>query len=522
MRKSLLILVLLLSLVFILTLGCNGGGGGGDGAGPDDRMEITVALWEVDPTFVDGCELYAMIQERFNVDIVPIPLTWDDYHEKVNTWVATNDMPDVFNIDLLPGNAALLQNWIREEMVRPMPEDMSAYPNLAEIFTLADVEATRIDGQFWNIPRARADKTQYTWVGSRIIYYRRDWAEQLGFDTPQNIDEVVAFLRAVMEHDPSGTGNPVGITAWSEGFLRDAIWHAFEPRAFGSWQYENGNVYRAFDAPNSFEAASFMREMYNEGLIDPDIIIQSSDAGGEKFMSNRAAMFAFQVSGNFLDNFDTLSGTTSAEAIGILPLLPNIHDGNTYFFNTTSYWSEMYISADVSDAKFDRILQLADFFASEEWFDTVLFGIEGVDWRRNGSDIEFLGDGGTRVDVAGLYSFLHGFQFFTVWTESVDMWPFTLNDPHIAEIGVAFYHSVSNNPNSMPTPQSFLFDMISTPLRQDFVDDSSAALQRFIYGRSDGDARAEWDEMIASFNEAGLQEMIAEVAQEARNMGVID
>ena len=524
MKKTLYVLLSLVMLIGLLA-GCADGSSGSSG-GDGDTVTISVALWEVDPAFLDGDAVYDLVRERFNIEIVPLSLTWDDYHEKVNTWVATGDMPDVFNIDLLPYNNKLFFQWVREGVIHPLPGNLSQYPNLQQIFALDDVAATAVEGVFYNIPRGKADASGFAWATARGCYYRKDWAQQLGLNEPTNMNEFVEFVRAMVEGAPGITGGDVvGITSYGTSFLIDYMWHSMEPRRFGSWQVEaDGTVMRAFDAPNTYEAALTIRNMYNDGLIDPDIAIQDTEAGFNKFATNRAALVAYQMEGGnegmifdrfIANNPDKPVGDT----IGYLKLLRNENDGNYYFFNTTSYWSETYISADVDEIKLHRILQLADFFASEEWMDIVKHGIEGVDWKKSGNNVEYLTDDGSRPDVFSKYRFLEGFSFFSTWFEGVHFWDTSFLIPEVKDMTFEFYDWVVQN--GTPEPQSFAFDMVSTPLSEEFVNDSWDMLMRFLFGRTGGDPRAEWDEIIQSLEAAGLSAMVAEMAEAARESGAI-
>jgi putative aldouronate transport system substrate-binding protein len=179
----------------------------------ENPIEISIALWEIDPSFVEKDDaVYKYVCDKLGITIKPIPMTWDDYTEKINTWVATDDMPDVFSIDII--GTETLMKWVRDEMIKPMPEDLTPYPNLAKLFTLPDILVTAIDGVFWNVPRAKADMSIYDALAKWGCYYRKDWAEKLGLNEPTTVDEFIEFIRAMVNGDPTGTGSDiVGLTS---------------------------------------------------------------------------------------------------------------------------------------------------------------------------------------------------------------------------------------------------------------------------------------------------------------------
>lgn len=494
------------------------------GSAEEAPTEISIALWEIDPNAVTERDaVYTMLQDRFNIVINAIPLTWDDYKEKVNTWVATDDMPDLFVTDDIGSKNFYM--WVREELVRPMPEDMSAYPNLQKIFSLDDVKGLTVDGKFWCVPRCKADLSGFAWAPQSGCYYRKDWAQALGLEEPTTAEEFIEFVRALTQGDPDGNGvdDTIGVTSYDRNFVESYFWSSIESKPFGSWQYENGEVSVAVNAEHSYEAALTLRNMYNEGLIDPDIVIQDTDAGFNKFATNKAALLAFQMYANdhyIFDKFIANNPDVAIEdSIGYLKPLQNKYDGNYYFPNLVSYWSESYISHKVDDAKFEKILQLLDFCASEEWIDLIRFGFEGTDFVRQNDDILFLTEDGSQPNLVGKYPFLSGFKALTVWDEGRSFFEYGTKYPYSAQMINDFYDWCVSN--AVPKQQSFAFTMVQTPLRETYVDESADLLAQFIYGNSGGDPTAEWDALQATLEANGLSAMVQEVAETAKSQGII-
>ena len=520
MRRSRKFLAMLLGAAMLLTMTA--------GMMPatmaqDAPVEITIALWEVDTSFLEKDDaVYKYVCDKLGIIINPIAMTWDDYTEKVNTWVATDDMPEVFSIDLQ--GTKTLRSWVRDELIRPMPEDLSPYPNLSKLFALPSVAVTAIDGKFWNIPRANADMSEYDSVPARGIYYRKDWAEKLGLSEPATVDEFIDFVRAMVNGDPNGDGgNIVGITSYDWYFLAYPIWKAIEPRWFTSWQLdENGVGYIAYDAEHSFEAANTIRLMYNEGLIDPDIAIQTTDAGFDKFAMNKAALVAFQMHQNdhyLFDKFVANNPDKNIEdCIGYLKPLQNKYDGNYYFMAGGKPWSESYISYKVSDEKFEKILQVLDYFASPEWFDIARYGLEGVDYQRDADGgITYLTEDGLHPDLRAKYPFLSGFKFLTLWDLGASFIPVDSRYPYSTQMITEYYEwTVANGTME---PYTVAFDGLSTPASEEYIDEAWTLLPKFMFSRFEGDPEAEWAAMQETFRANGLDAMLEEMNQAARNEG---
>ena len=115
---------------------------GGDENPYAEHMEITIGSWDldydVDPNVTDP--LYQSILDKFNISIKTMNTTWDDYIQKIQTWAAGGStLPDLFSIDAV--GQPFYTTWVKEGIVKEIPDDLSAYPNLKAILDLADTTA---------------------------------------------------------------------------------------------------------------------------------------------------------------------------------------------------------------------------------------------------------------------------------------------------------------------------------------------------------------------------------------------
>ena len=103
----------------------------------------------------------------------------------------TNSLPDVFATLTISSNdtndSAYYEDLIRNGSIQPLPDDLSAWPNLEKLMNQLDY--TRYsDGHFYAIPRISfVDPTLACSDAAMIV--RRDWMENLGLDDPSNIDD---------------------------------------------------------------------------------------------------------------------------------------------------------------------------------------------------------------------------------------------------------------------------------------------------------------------------------------------
>ena len=88
----------------------------------------------------------------------------------------------------------------------------------------------------------------------------------------------------------------------------------------------------------------------------------------------------------------------------------------------TGFWSESFIAGTVDDEKMSRILDLYDWLYSSDGTMTVMFGVEGQDYRMDGADIVPLktdADGNMQVasDLYPIMSVAAGFSYLANWPE---------------------------------------------------------------------------------------------------------
>ena len=204
---------LLLALIMVLSLaacgdsktpdsgsktpaGNDSSGGTADG-GKLEHMDISVGYWDVE-TALCGDDIQKFIEEKFNVTFEPMNVTWDDYYEKEQTWAATDSLPDVFCADFRA--SATFGKWAREGVIRSIPEDLSAYPNLSAYLDSPAAEGCKIDGDLYCIFRKTYQEQAET-VKDRIILYRWDLAQKAGVTKePETWDELRGRRSRGQEH----------------------------------------------------------------------------------------------------------------------------------------------------------------------------------------------------------------------------------------------------------------------------------------------------------------------------------
>lgn len=369
--------------------GCGGGtgtsssAGGESGSGSGEPTEISIAVWNADQSFA-GDEVLDAIEEKLNIKITPVNVTWDDYQQKIQLWASSGTLPDVFVGDFR--KTATYAQWADQGVIRALPEDLSAYPNLETYLSGTAGEEAKLDGTLYCIPRQTYSEQPYTSL-DRMIVYRWDLAQKAGVTKePETWEEFQEMILAILEADPEGTGI-TGVTASDKTLLGGMIMPygsglACEQGSAFKWvESEDGSYVPAYFTDDVLYGFQLARDMYESGVIEKDIALTTGTAAQDKFLQGKSAAIA--ISGGYGNIYSTVGqywsevhGTEYTDAVKAFAMAPD-HKGNAAWPIIDYAWSESYINSNVDDAKLDKILELYDYLLSDEGAFFGTYGPEG-------------------------------------------------------------------------------------------------------------------------------------------------
>jgi len=363
----------------------------------EDRMEISVALWGIDDALShkENDQFYEHLSERFNIELKPVPINWDDYTQKIILWASTGDLPDIFSIDAI--GTSYYRDWIKRKLIKSLPDDLSRFPNLEKYLAEADIENLKVNGKLYFVPRRLYDSIKYC-VHDRNIFYRWDLAQKAGINKePETWEEFSSMLDAIIKNDPENR-NIQGLTFVNMKHISGLFWLYSNPAAASDgsgndykWIKENGKYIPAVFSEKSLPSLINLRNMYVNGLTDREAVSAKGTQGYEKFAEGKAAAILIKGYGN-LDTFvlkkwkEIYPDKELTECVKRARNFPAV-DGNKYQCVFKTFWSESYFNNEMSDEKFSRILDLYDYMLSEEAKEFYRFGVKGVDYIKEGNRI---------------------------------------------------------------------------------------------------------------------------------------
>jgi multiple sugar transport system substrate-binding protein len=170
------------------------------------------------------------------VNVTPVP--WDDAHNKISTAIAARTTPDVSMIGT---------TWMGEFAKSGALEQTPAEFDKSAFFPGA-WDATVVDGASYGVP---------WYVETRLIYYRKDLAEQAGVQPPTNWQQLTEFATALKDKAGAKWGinlQPGGTGSW-QTYL-PFVWQAGGDvmDSSGQWTLDSPQMTQALDYYKSFFA----------------------------------------------------------------------------------------------------------------------------------------------------------------------------------------------------------------------------------------------------------------------------
>lgn len=394
------------------------GGGTQTHDGELEHMEISVAWWDAD-TCLAGDPILDRVEEKFNVEFIPMNVTWDDYVTKEQLWASTDSLPDIFAADFR--NTSTFTQWARDGVIRSIPKDLSAYPNLQKYLSGSAASSCMVDDEMFCIFRQTYGE-QYGTVSDRYIVYRWDLAQEAGItEKPTDWKSFREMILAIMKADPEKK-NIGGMTAQSAGMFVGPMFCYSMPNAVVSgatfkWVDQNGTYVPAYFAGETMGADALptwnlMRDMYQEGTIDHDIALSTLEQAQNKFLNGQAAAICttYGPMVTLDDVWEEINGSTMEEDVAVMPLMPGV-DGEKYYWAWDYAWSESMFSSNVDDAKMERILMIYDYLLSDEGVIECKYGVEGETYQIVDGNLELI----EGVDINARYPSLQFLGTLVAW-----------------------------------------------------------------------------------------------------------
>lgn len=358
--------------------------GGQDMEEREERVKISIAIWDAE-TALAGDAVLDEIEEKFGIEFEPVNIEWSDYYQRIERWAATGSLPDLFVGDFR--NSSLYIQWIKQGLLCAIPEDLSEYPYLESYMDeLEKTQISKVEDKIYCIPRRTYPSQAWTSI-DRIIAYRWDLAQAAGITRePETWEEFQEMILAIIREDPEKKGIQ-GLTSEGAKMISGILLPYASKIAVSDgnaffWKEDTDGVYRpVYFVDDLTSAFQLGRDMYQAGVIEKELVLQTNNSAREKFLQgeNAAILYAGGYGGGYggIGAFwEEYHGSNFTEDVRALRLMPDVNGQKAYPIWGYA-WSESYINGNVEKEKLDKILQIYDYLLSDEGAFFGTYGPEG-------------------------------------------------------------------------------------------------------------------------------------------------
>lgn len=247
-----------------------------------------------------------------------VSIKWEevtaDWEQKKGAMLAGGDIPDL----IVGPNAITDADFAKftglfEDLSPLIDEHGSNVKTMFEEKPETKIIATQLDGKIYGLP-----KYQRFWPETATRQFiNQDWLNNLGLEMPTNWDELYTVLKAFKEEDANGNGDPndeipmdfapTGTTGF--GFFHPTVLLGSTGMTIstgGGQGYfaEDGEVKNFFIDERYKEFVSFLRKLWQDGLINSEVFTQDytkyqSVARGEGTTAKVGYTFGWELSDRF-------------------------------------------------------------------------------------------------------------------------------------------------------------------------------------------------------------------------------
>ena len=251
--------------------------------------------------------------------------------ERFNMMMVSGEYPEVICYDWANAPGGLetyVEDGVIVDLTPYIEECMPNFSKILEEYPEFKRDVVNDEGKIYTIPGIRLDLELGRFQGPVI---RQDWLDKLGLDAPKTPEDLYEVLKAFKTQDPNGNGAademPMGGTKFNNvNGIGPLLW------MFGAhWdlQVKNGEVVYGPMTEEFKKGMAYVAQLYSEGLIDPDYLLDTRAKVDAKFTSDTMGFaFGFQPTTYYPTMND---GTREVKGIGF----PAADGSDNYCFNSS-------------------------------------------------------------------------------------------------------------------------------------------------------------------------------------------
>ena len=373
MKKRVGILVALgLATVMSMTVlaGCGGKSSSATAASADNAAKPDKISWYIN-VGLNTNQKYQEWKDEFTkktgIQLDYTPMNNNDYKQNLELAFASKKAPDVFNLsgaDDLPRYAAQGALADLTDLVKASglitPENKSVW------------DSVTINGKIYGVPWEANAGT--------VTYVRKDWLDKLGLKVPTNYEEYTNMLRA-FKTLPECKTPFTGAKLYEDGavtYLKDFYQDANPELTKVGDKWVDGMEQDNFKA-----AAQRLKDAYGEGLIDTEIITNTTSSARDKWYAGSVGVFNYWAGTWNVSLEDRLKANVPSAQVVAIPAIKE----TKYNIRVPAVTCISKDSKNVAGV-FKYFLQyMHDGGEGQQLFEN---GVEGIHYKQDGDHVSLL------------------------------------------------------------------------------------------------------------------------------------
>lgn len=420
----------------------------------------------------EGDPLRQMLEAKVNVDLQMTLPPADQISTKLNTMIASGDIPDL--VFFKDRNTAV--QYFDQGVIVDVAPILAQYPALKSHYPETYWKQINYKGKTLGIPG-------YEMVqGIRGWWIRNDWLKNVNMKVPTTPEELMEVMKAFTFKDPDQNGQNdtygfvggVGKNGKFDDLGWDAIFMMFGVYQ-GNYEVVNGELV-VHNADDRMKAAiAFIRQMLEAKVVDPDWTT-INDIGA---LDNK--MLGIGNVGIVYNDWRRMEGDKKEKNPEWIVIDPPKGPNGQQFSDLKGAQNNMWgisVKAAKDADKVARIMTLLEYwYTDKEAYPYFAYGPKGVFWELENGQVKYLSDKKRNVDFAQQYSWVSN---YALPRRANDALYFNYNYPKTAEfLGINNKYLFPKGDNITP----FITEDPSDTMYQDRIKYMDESLLKFISGK---------------------------------------
>lgn len=355
---------------------------------PNEKITIRWMGFPIDGVGTPNEVIEKYIEEKFDVNLEPIFITYGEYQDKKAMMLAGDDIPDII-YEFDPKN--VVQDADQGFIAKIPYETIKKYaPDIYNVINETEPRAwsySRVDGENFGIPNL-AYANNYVKIG----LWREDWLKNVGIDKiPETIEEMGDALYKFTYNDPDGNGQNdtygmTGTISWNAMFQE--IFGAYGAMPFSWIKTDDGKYAYGGLQQNTVDALTTITNWYKEGLIHPDFVTDSVSGTSKEKFANGKIGYINQL-GGYYDETDKTAIQNLTKSMNPNAVVTDAHpvkgprgESGGFIWGSAAHIVALGRHLEDDEVKLAKILEILNTMVSdEEVMKAVRLGEEGVTYK---------------------------------------------------------------------------------------------------------------------------------------------